>query len=169
MELKVLIDEVSLKKKVKEISEKISSDYSGIPLTVICVLKGAFIFTADIVRELKTETTIDFIRVKSYEGKAKLESRITYKPEIDLREKHVLIIDDIFDTGESLETVYKYIQSQKPASIKSCVLLSKDVPKRTNLQVDYIGFNVPNKFIVGYGLDVNELYRDLPYIGYIEE
>ncbi len=165
----MLIDETSLRRKVKELSEKISNDYSGTTLTVISVLKGAFMFTADLIRELKTETVVDFIRIKSYKGKEKLESQITYEPEMDLEGKDVLIVDDIFDTGESLEVVYNHIKAKKPASLKSCVLLSKDVPKRTSLKVDYLGFEVPNKFIVGYGLDINELYRDLPYIGYIEE
>lgn len=169
MELRTLIDEVSLRKRVKELSEEISRDYAGKVLTVICVLKGAFIFTADLVRELKTETVVDFIRVKSYNGKEKMKTEVVYTPDIDIEGKDVLVVDDIFDTGESLELLYRFLERGKPSSIRSCVLLSKDVERKVDIKPDYVGFNIPDRFVVGYGLDMNELYRDLPFIGYFEE
>ena len=169
MNLKVLIDEERLKRRVKELSEEITEYFEGEELLVVSLLKGAFIFTADLVRLLGLETQVDFISLKSYSGSSKGELRLTCPPSSDLKGKKVLLVDDIFDTGESLEFAYKYLLSKGAELVKSCVLLEKEVEKRVELRPDFVGFKVPNCFIVGYGLDLNEKFRDLPYLACVEE
>ncbi len=168
MKLKVLIDEIRLKKRIEELAKEISREFEGEIVTVISVLKGAFIFTADLVRLLKCETVIDFVRVKSYSGSEKGKVELIYQPELDLKGRKVLVVDDIFDTGESLGLVLNSVKSKGASVVKSCVLLDKEVPKLTDIRPDFVGFKIPDHFVVGYGLDLNEIYRDLPYIGYFE-
>ncbi len=165
--LKVLIEEREIRKRVKELGEEIPKHFSG-SIVVVSLLKGAFVFTADLIREMEAETEVAFMRLKSYRGKEKGEVEITYRPEVDLTGREVLIVDDIFDTGESLEAAYREVLKMGASKVKTCVLLDKEVPKRVEIRPDFIGFKIPNCFVVGYGLDLNETFRGLPFIGYFE-
>lgn len=151
--------------KTIELAEKISRDYAGKEIIAVGILKGAFIFFADLVRAIKVPLTIDFIVSSSY---LKTTSTGEVKVHCDMREdvanKDVLLIDDIIDTGISLNYIRERILSQGPASLKICVLLDKKERRVVDVPVDYIGFEVPNKFLVGYGLDYDNKYRNLPYI-----
>ncbi len=167
MKLKVLIPERKIKERVKELAFQISNDFAGEPVTVVAILKGAFIFAADLIRLMKSEVRVDFLRIKSYSGEKKGRTEITYMPQRELiTDQNVLIIDDIFDTGGSLEVAYRVIKEMSPAKVKTCVLLSKEIDRKTTLTPDFVGFTIPDKFVFGYGLDYNEMYRDLPYIGH---
>ena len=161
-----MITEEEIKERIKTLAKEISEEFNGEKITAVCLLKGAFIFTADLVREMRTEVEIEFMRIKSYEGTEKGEDKLIYDIEGEIEEKNVLIIDDILDTGGCLKTAVSIIKEKKPAKIKTCVLLEKERDKVIN--ADFVGFKIPNKFVVGYGLDMNELYRDLPYIAVIE-
>jgi len=166
---KVLIPEEKIRQRVKELADEISKVFQNNPVTIISVLKGALVFTADLMRFLKSNVEVDFIRVKSYRGEKKEKLEATYKPELNLKGKNVLIVDDIFDTGESLQFVYREIAQRFPASIRTCVLLEKEVERKVDIKPDFVGFKIPNRFVVGYGLDINDMYRELPYIGYLDK
>ena len=169
--LKVLLTEEQIKARIKELGKVLSAEYAGKDPVVVGVLKGVVVFYADMIRELTVPCQMDVLRISSYEGtnstgKAKVKQELS----ANVEGRHVLILEDIFDTGNSLDYTYKYLQSKNPASIKSCTLLDK--PERRNPAVtlvpDYVGFTIPNAFVVGYGLDYNEHYRNLPYVGILK-
>ena len=169
--LKVLLTEEQIKARIKELGKVLSAEYAGKDPVVVGVLKGVVVFYADMIRELTVPCQMDFLRISSYEGtnstgKAKVKQELS----ANVEGRHVLILEDIFDTGNSLDYTYKYLQSKNPASIKICTLLDK--PERRNPAVtlvpDYVGFTIPNAFVVGYGLDYNEHYRNLPYVGILK-
>ena len=169
--LKVLLTEEQIKARIKELGKALSAEYAGKDPVVVGVLKGVVVFYADMIRELTVPCQMDFLRISSYEGtnstgKAKVKQELS----ANVEGRHVLILEDIFDTGNSLDYTYKYLQSKNPASIKICTLLDK--PERRNPAVtlvpDYVGFTIPNAFVVGYGLDYNEHYRNLPYVGILK-
>ncbi len=166
-----LISEKRIKKRVKELAEEISRDYKGKNPVLIGVLKGSFVFFADLIRNLKIPVTCDFISIASYGKETKTSGKI--KLEKDLREslsgKDVLIIEDIVDTGLSLSYLLKYLTKKRPKSLAICALLDKPARRKLKIKIDYIGFKVPNKFVVGYGIDYNEKFRSLPYIGYVKD
>lgn len=166
VELKILISESELKERLKTLGREISEAFNGEKVTAICILKGAFMFTADLIREMKTEVEVEFMRIKSYDGMEKKVDKLLYDVECDIKGKNVLIIDDILDTGGSLKFATKELEKREPAQLKTCVLLEKEREK--DFKADFVGFKIPDKFVVGYGLDVNELYRDLPYIAVVE-
>jgi hypoxanthine phosphoribosyltransferase len=168
--IKVLIAESELKDKVKELGNRITKDYAGRDLVIIAVLRGSFIFLADISREIKMPVIFDFMAVSSY-GDSKVSSgivRITKDLEFSIEGKEVLIIEDIVDSGRTLNYLVKNLQARNPHSIEICALLDKDVPRKMENKVKYKGFDIPNKFVVGYGLDFAEKFRNIPFIGYIE-
>ena len=168
--IKVLITESELKDKVRELGDRITKDYSGRNLVIIAVLRGSFIFLADISREIKMPVIFDFMAVSSY-GDSKVSSgivRITKDLEFSIEGKEVLIIEDIVDSGRTLNYLVKNLQARNPHSIEICALLDKDVPRKMENKVKYKGFDIPNKFVVGYGLDFAEKFRNIPFIGYIE-
>lgn len=168
--IKVLIDEPTLKKKVKELGAQINEDYSDTDLVLISVLRGSFIFVADICRELTVPVVFDFMAVSSY-GDSKVSSgivRITKDLEFSIEGREVLIIEDIVDSGRTLNYLVKNLKARSPRNIEICALLDKDVPRKMENRVKYKGFDIPNKFVVGYGLDYAERYRNIPFIGYIE-
>jgi hypoxanthine phosphoribosyltransferase len=168
--IKVLIDEVKLCKRVKELGREITRDYKGKNPVLVSVLRGSFIFVADICREIKIPVTFDFMAVSSY-GNSKLSSgivRITKDLEFSIENKEVIIIEDIVDSGRTLNYLIKNLQARNPKNIEVCALLDKDVPRKTENKVKYKGFDIPNRFVVGYGLDFAEKYRNFPFIGYIE-
>lgn len=171
-EVKVLIDEEKLHKRVDEIAAQIESEYKGKEIILICILKGSVFFTVDLAKRINGDVKIEFIRVSSYnEG---TESSGEIKMKLDLKDsikgKDVIVVEDIIDTGRTLSYLIKYLKMKKPNSLKLCALLDKPERRiKKDVKVDYTGFQIPDEFIVGYGLDVDEKYRNLPYIGYIEQ
>ncbi|MEO2067964.1 MAG: hypoxanthine phosphoribosyltransferase [Desulfurobacteriaceae bacterium] len=168
MELEVLIPEEKIKDRVKDLSLEISQAFNNDPIVIISILKGAIFFTVDLLRYLNNEVMLDFIRIKSYEGETKKDTKLAFLSDIPLEGRNVLIVDDIFDTGESLKLAYDEVKKRSPKLIKTCVLLDKEIEKKVKLKPDFVGFRIPNFFVVGYGLDINEKYRNLPYIGYFK-
>ncbi len=162
----VLIGEKEIRKRVKELGESISEDYKDRKLLLIGILRGAVIFLADLVREIKVPMEIDFMAVSSYGSSTKTSGvvRILKDLDTDIKGKDVLIVEDIIDTGLTLKYLLKNLKSRKPASLKVCSLLKKESKQQLSLDVNYCGFDVPDKFLVGYGLDWDEKYRNLPCV-----
>lgn len=172
-----IISEESIKSAVKAMAIKVSNDYEGKPLLAICVLKGAIIFYSDLVRYLSIPVRMDFVAVSSYgngtvsNGEVTFRSR-THISDDDLRRYHILLVEDIVDTGNTLYWLKGYFLKKGPLSVKICTLIDKPSRRVIELTPDYSCFSIPDKFIVGYGLDYNELYREMPYIssiGYAEK
>jgi hypoxanthine phosphoribosyltransferase len=160
-----LISQEEIKTQVKEAGRKISVDYKDKNLVLAGVLKGAFVFLADLTREITIDHEIDLIGVSSYSGTSSTgEITFTKKPDIDLEGKDVLLVEDIVDTGKTLAALMNYINTLNPASIKICSLIDKHERRETKIDVAYSCFTLEQGFIVGYGLDYNELYRNLPAI-----
>ena len=168
--LDILITEENIKKRVSELGKKISIDYKGKEIVTIGILKGAWVFMADLVREIEIPVMCDFIGVSSYGDAAVSSERVKLISDIRIpvNGKDVLLIDDIIDTGFSIKFVKDYIESKNPAGIKMCVLLDKPSRRKEDIHVDYTGFTIPDRFVVGYGLDYAEKYRNLPYIAAIK-
>jgi hypoxanthine phosphoribosyltransferase len=167
----VMIGKEKLKERVAELGAEISQDYKGESILAICVLKGAVLFMSDLIRELNVDTRIDFMAVSSYGESTKSSGvvRILKDLDSDIEDKNILIVEDIIDSGLTLKYLKEYLISRKPKSLKICTLLDKPERRAADIKADYIGFTVGNKFIVGYGLDYNQMYRNLPYISYLEE
>lgn len=169
--LKVLIDEEKIQNRIKEIAEQIEKDYIGKDIVLICILKGSTFFTVDLAKKINKNVKIEFIQVSSYGsstiGSENIELKLDLKESID--GKDVIIVEDIIDTGRTLSYLIEHLKGRKPSSLKLCTLLDKPKRRIYDVKVDYVGFQIPDKFVVGYGLDFNELYRNLPYIAYIEE
>ena len=167
----VLITEEVLQARVREMAAQISEEYAGKNPIFVGVLKGVVMFFGDFVKQVTTHCQIDFMWISSYHGTDSTGSMVV-KRDIseDIKGRHVVILEDIFDTGNSLDFTYKHLLAKEPASLKVCTLLDK--PERRNpevtLQPDYTGFVIPNAFVVGYGLDFNEHFRNLPYIGILK-
>ncbi len=166
----ILLTKEQISKRVKELAKEISEDYRDKECILISVLKGSFMFYADLVRELDFNTSINFIRVSSYGSGSKSTNEITFKypMDFDTNGKHVLVVEDIIDSGNTYVYLKKYFTEKGALSVKMCSLLDK--PERREVQIDaeYVGFKVPNEFVVGYGLDYNEKYRNLPYVGVLK-
>jgi len=172
MKFKTLISERRIKSRVKELVKKIAEDSQGKELIVIGILKGSFIFLSDLLRLFNLydiHPSLDFITVESYgsgkvsSGKPKMLRDIT----TDIKNKWVLIVDDILDTGRTLAFAKEYFQKKKPASIKTCVFLDKPERRVNEFKADYVGFEIPDKFVVGYGMDSDNFFRELPYVAVI--
>ena len=167
----ILLSEEQIQEKVKEMAAILSKEYADKDPVFVGVLKGVVIFFADMVRRINIPCEIDFMCISSYGG-ATSTGNIAVKKDlsVNIKGRHVVILEDIYDTGRSLDFTYRYLLSKEPASLKICTLLDK--PERRNsgitLVPDYVGFTVPNEFVVGYGLDYNEHYRNLPYIGILK-
>ena len=170
-EVKVLIDEQKLQARIDEIAKQIGEEYKNKEIILICILKGSIFFTVDLARKIKEDIKLEFIRVSSYyEG---TESTGEIKMKLDLKDsiqgKDVIVVEDIIDTGRTLSYLMEYLKMKRPNSVKLCALLDKPERRVIDVKVDYTGFQIPDKFVIGYGLDWDEKYRNLPYIGYIEE
>lgn len=165
--LKVLISEQELKEKVSEIGKQISEDYKGKNLTLVSVLKGSVIFMADLMRAITIPCYIDFMSVSSYGSGVKTSGavKIIKDLDIDLTNRDLLIVEDILDSGMTLSYITKMLEQRGARSIKICTLLDKPERRTADIKADYAGFCVPDVFVVGYGLDYDEVYRNLPYIG----
>lgn len=166
---RVLISQIEIEKKVKEIGEKISADYEGEEPIFIGVLKGCFIFMADLMRHVSINCSMDFMAVSSYQG---TNSTGAVKINKDLNEaiegKHIILVEDILDSGVTLNYLKNYLSVRNPASIKVVTLMDKPARRKADIYADYSCFEVPDAFVVGYGLDFNEKYRNLPYIGILK-
>lgn len=168
-ELKVLIEEEKLQKRIVEMAEQIYNDYNGKEVTFICILKGSIFFTVELAKRMKSNVNFEFIRVSSYHGQNStgvIELKVDLQG--DISGQDVIVIEDIVDTGRTLSYLKEYLKSKNPNSIRICSLLDKKERRVVEMEADYVGFDIPDKFVVGYGLDVDEKYRNLPYIGYFE-
>ncbi len=168
---KVLIDEASLDKKVSEIAEKINNKYKGERLIVVGVLKGAFMFMSDLLKKITVDTEVYFLKASSYgSGTESTGSvKITKDIEKDIKGENVLLVEDIIDSGYTMKEVLKILGNREPKALELCSCLSKPDRRICDVKIDYLGFEIPDKFVIGYGLDYAEKYRNLPYIGYIEQ
>lgn len=167
---KVLVDEAAIKRRLRELGEEINTAYAGRELAVIAIINGAIIFVADLIRELDVSMQLDCIRVSSYrdEGRQPRNPEIIDKVRLDLKGIDVLVIDDILDTGTTLKRVCEIFREMRPASLKTCVLLDKAAARSVDFEADFVGFQIPDEFVVGYGLDFAERYRQLPCIGVLK-
>lgn len=164
--LKVLISQDEIKDKIKELGEKITRDYKNKDLLIVGVLKGCVIFLSDLVREIKLPLTMDFMVVSSYGSSTKSSGvvRIVKDLEQDIGGKDVLIVEDIVDTGLTLNYLVDYLLSRHANSVKICTLLEKQDRRINDVELEYVGFHIPDEFVVGYGLDYDEVYRNLPFV-----
>jgi hypoxanthine phosphoribosyltransferase len=166
---RILISKEEIENRIKELAEKISIDFKYEELTIICVLKGAFIFASDLIRSIKIpKCNIEFISTTSYKD---MEStgfvNIINLLRVDINNKNVLIVEDILDTGLTLKKLTEFLINSKPKSLKTCVLLNKKERRKVDFIADYVGFEIEDKFVIGYGLDYNENFRELPEIYYV--
>ena len=165
-----LIDRKTVENRIKELAKQIEKDYAGEEVYCVGLLKGSVVFLSDLVKEINTPVIIDFMSVSSYgsETVSSGDVKILKDTDLDLRGKHVLIVEDIIDTGLTLEYVIKYFKEGKGVkSLKTCTLLSKPERRKVDIDIDYVGFDVPDKFVIGYGLDYDQKYRNLPYIAVV--
>jgi len=168
---KILISRDEIAKAVDRLACEIERDYQGKQPLLISVLKGSFVFMADLIRQLDLPLELDFVRLSSY-GAARESSgkvRVVQGAKTPIKDRDILVVEDIVDTGITISFLLDYLQKKKPASLKLCVLTDKPSRRRVPVSIDYLGFTVPNKFIVGYGLDFNERFRNLPHIYTLED
>lgn len=168
--LRVLLSEEEIRTKVQELGAQISKEYKGRNLLLVTVLKGAVVFLADLLREITIPNEIDFMVVSSYGAGVKSSGVVKIVKDLDLplAGRDILIVEDILDSGLTLSYIKELLESRGPASIKIVTLLDKPERRKVNLQADYVGFPVPDEFVIGYGLDYDEKYRNLPYIGILK-
>jgi hypoxanthine phosphoribosyltransferase len=167
---KILITEEQIKSKVKELGQLITQDYQGKDLLVVCILKGAMLFMADLVREIKVPLDIDTMVVSSYGTSTKSSGVVRILKDLDesIENRHILIVEDIVDTGLTLKYLKDNIFSRGPKSVKICSFLDKPEHRKVNIKPDYLGYSIPDEFVVGYGLDYAEKYRNLPYVAVLD-
>jgi len=167
---RILLSAVDIRAKVAELGRKISEDYQGKELIVVGILKGAAIFCSDLLREITVPVSLDFMAVSSYGASTKSTGVMRILKDLDesIQGKHVLLVEDIVDTGLTLNYLREYLEGRNPASLKVCVLLDKPSRRKTEVAVEYRGFEIPDEFVVGYGLDYAEKYRNLPYISVLK-
>ncbi|HXX40985.1 MAG TPA: hypoxanthine phosphoribosyltransferase [Chthoniobacterales bacterium] len=168
---RVLFDEATILRRLDEIAAQISKDYRDRELTVIAVLNGSLMFMADLLRRIPLPLKLDCLSVASYHGKAQTSGEVIFKQVAppDVADRHVLLLDDILDSGHTLAAIREKLETAKPRSIRSCVLLSKKKPRQRSVNADYTGFEIEDEFVVGYGLDFMERYRNLPCIGVLRK
>lgn len=169
--IKILITEEEVDKKIKELGNQISKDYEGKEVHLICVLKGGAYITCELSKRITVPVSLDFMSVSSYSNGTVSSGRIKIIKDLDdpIEGKDVLIVEDIIDSGRTLNNLLELLKSRKPNSIKICTLLDKPERRVTDVTVDYVGFNIPDEFVVGYGLDYAQKYRNLPFIGVVEQ
>jgi hypoxanthine phosphoribosyltransferase len=167
----IMITETEIKQRVKKIAEEIENDFNNEAIVLIIVLKGSFVFAADLIRELKGDIKIDFISVSSYGNDTETTGKVRLLKDLDtnITNQNVVVVEDIIDSGLTLNFLRGHLQTHKPKQIKICTLLDKPERRRVELPVDYVGFVIPDEFIVGYGIDYAQNYRNLPYIATVEE
>jgi len=170
-EPKVLIPEVKIDARITELAQQISNDYAGQDITAVCVLKGSFIFFSDILRKLDLNVSTEFLAVSSYGDKRVSSGEVKMMLDINepLEGKHVVLFEDIVDSGLTLSYLINNLRARRPASLRVCTLLLKPESLKIDVPVDYVGFKIGPEFVVGYGLDYAGKYRGLPFIGYFEQ
>jgi hypoxanthine phosphoribosyltransferase len=166
----ILVDEESLRSRVAELGEEISRDYEGRDLLLIGVLKGAVFFMADLMRQLTVSCEIDFMAISSYGASTDSSGvvRILKDLDINIEGREVLVVEDIIDSGLTLSYLMRNLEARQPASLEVCALMTKPERREIDVPVRYIGFEIPNRFVIGYGLDFDERYRNLPYVGVLD-
>lgn len=167
----ILIDEKSLQARVKELGKQISDDYQNEELLLICILRGGVPFLVDLSRHITIPHMIDFMAVSSY-GIGKFESsgsaRVTLDLQMDIVNKNVVLVEDIVDSGHTISSVLNMLETRQPKTLKICALLDKPERREAEVPIHYLGFTIPNKFVFGYGLDLDEYYRNLPFVGVVD-
>lgn len=166
----ILIPEDQLQQRIRELAAEVSADYKGKPLMLVCILRGGVMFLTDLIRALTIPHTVDFMAVSSYGAGARETSgnvRITLDLQTSVEGKDVLLVEDIIDSGYTITSVIQMLNTRKPRSLKVCTLLDKVERREVDVPIHYRGFEIPNKFVFGYGLDLDEYYRNLPFIGVV--
>ncbi|GAB4401488.1 MAG: hypoxanthine phosphoribosyltransferase [Anaerolineales bacterium] len=166
----VLLTEEQIQQRVRELAEQISADYRGKDLLLVCVLKGGILFLTDLMRQLEIPHAIDFMAISSYGAGTESSGvvRILMDLNTSIEGKNVLIVEDIVDTGHTLDYILRNLSTRRPASLKVCALLNKPSRRQVDVPIHYVGFDIPNKFVIGYGLDFGEKYRNLPFVGVLK-
>ena len=170
--IRVLLTEEEVDRRIGEIAEQISKDYAGQEVHLICILKGGVFFTCELAKRLTVPVTMDFMSVSSYGGGTESSGIVKLVKDLDesLEGKHVLIVEDIIDSGRTLAYLIEVLKQRQPADIRLCTLLDKPERRvKKQVKVDYVCFTIPDEFVVGYGLDYDQKYRNLPYIGVVEQ
>lgn len=167
--VEVMLSEQEVDRRIQEIGEQISRDYEGRQVHLVCVLKGGSFFLCELAKRITVPVSIDFMSVSSYGSSTKSSGVVKIVKDLDepLKDKHVIVIEDIVDSGRTLSYLLEMLKDRKPASLKLCTLLDKPERRVTDVKVDYTGFEIPDEFVVGYGLDYDQKYRNLPYIGVV--
>lgn len=167
----ILIDEATIAQRIGELAEQIEADYAAYDdLLLICVLKGGFMFLADLTRAMTRPHSLDFMGISSYGSGTRSSGAVQIIMDLKapIEDRHVLIIEDIIDSGRTLQYMRRNLETRSPASIRICTLLNKPARREIEVPVEYVGFDIPDEFVVGYGLDFDELYRNLPYIAVLK-
>lgn len=167
----ILIDEATIAQRIGELAEQIEADYAANDdLLLICVLKGGFMFLADLTRAMTRPHSLDFMGISSYGSGTRSSGAVQIIMDLKapIEDRHVLIIEDIIDSGRTLQYMRRNLETRSPASIRICTLLNKPARREIEVPVEYVGFDIPDEFVVGYGLDFDELYRNLPYIAVLK-
>jgi len=162
----ILIGEEQIRQRTRELGQEVSRDYEGQDLHLICVLKGGIVFLVDLMRELSIPHSVDFMATSSYGASTESSGAVRILKDLDdpIVGRNVLIVEDIIDTGHTLDYLTRILREREPASLRICTLLNKQERREVEIPIDYVGFNIPNKFVYGYGLDLDQLYRNLPYV-----
>lgn len=168
--IEVMLSEEKVTKRIEELAAQISKDYEGKELHIICILKGSVFFTCELAKRITVPVTLDFMSVSSYGNDTKSSGVIKIAKDLDesILERDVLVIEDIVDSGNTLSYLLDMLQNRQPKSLKLCTLLDKPERRRKPVDVDYIGFEIPDEFVVGFGLDYAQKYRNLPFIGVVK-
>ncbi len=168
--VKELITEAQVNERIRELAEEISRDYEGKSILLLCILKGSVFFCCDLAKRMTIPVTLDFMSVSSYGNETVSSGRVRILKDLDesIQGKNVLIVEDIIDSGRTLAYLKDLLESRAPQSMAICTLLDKPERRVTDVDVKYVGFEIPDKFVVGYGLDYDQNYRNLPYVGVIE-
>ncbi|HXF92275.1 MAG TPA: hypoxanthine phosphoribosyltransferase [Nitrospiraceae bacterium] len=165
-----IVTQEEMRARIRELGRQITADYAGKDLILVGVLKGAYAFYADLARAIRIPMRVDFIIVTSYNSKTRTSGKVKIVADLteDIRGRDVLLVEDIVDSGLTVQYLVKTLAKRKPRSIKVCTLLSKPERRKVDAQVDYVGFKIPNKYVVGYGLDYQQKYRNLPYLAVLD-
>jgi hypoxanthine phosphoribosyltransferase len=167
----ILIDDKALKKRIKELGDQISHDYAGQDLLLICILRGGIVFMVDLMRHITVPHAIDCMALTSYGVGGRTSSgniRMSLDLQTNIEGKNVLLVEDIVDSGHTLSHVLEMLQTRRPKSLKVCALLDKEERREISVPIHYRGFSIPNKFVFGYGLDLDEYYRNLPFVAVVD-
>ena len=169
--IRVMITEEQVNLRIRELAEQISEDYKGKSVHLICILKGSVFFSCDLAKRITVPVTLDFMSVSSYGSETVSSGRVRILKDLDesIKGKNVLIVEDIIDSGNTLAYLKDLLSTRAPESLSICTLLDKPDRRVANVDVEYVGFEIPDEFVVGYGLDYDQLYRNLPYVGVVEQ